>query len=365
MPKEVKEKKERKPNPWHAEIRRCAKAYRERKAKLASEGKKVEVKVRGKKMNISESAFKFKEKGGEVNAKITVGSQKEKKNMKESDMFNQMLQRNINMEVVTERRKRMRAIVEESKDDPWEQPDSMSVEEMWKREQDDSIDILKQIKEVIGNNVKKDDEDVDDEVLLSQMGSKYNPETGEWDDPPSYNAPPYSAMQDLGISQDVGKVAQKQVENKVGFKVEEKPKPKLKEQLAPEPKQTKKRMSAVEEKPDEDDGKDLDFPEPVFAYKGFREVKVEDDDIENPLEREERDIEKYLQVLRNRMAKVKKMRPMTKKALQKKLLKIKELKDKNMKMGLKGAEVKLLVSTINSALFNLANPMGGKMQKSV
>ena len=365
MPKVKKEKvkKERKVNPWHAEIRRCAKDYRARKAGMAGEGKKVEVKVRGKKMKMAESAFKFKEKGGEVMPKITIGSQKEKRAMVEGDMFNQMFQRNINMEVVTEKRKRMKEVMQESKDDPWEQPDDMSVEEMWKRENDESLDILKQIKDIIGNTTSNN-EDIGEPPEYTE----YEDMTDEWEreiEEESQDVSVAERMKQLGIHQDVGKVAQKEVENKVGFKVEEKPKPKPQEQLAPEPKQTKKRMPAVEEKPEKDDGKDLDFPEPIFTYTGFREVKVKDEDIENPLEREERDIEKYLAVLRNRMAKVKKMRPMTKKALQKKLLKIKELKDKNYKMGLKGAEVKLLVATINSAMFNLANPMGGKMQKSV
>ena len=351
--KKEKVKKERKPNPWHDEIRKCAKAYNARKAQMAGEGKKVEVKVRGKKMKMAESAFKFKEKGGEVAPKITIGTQTGKRKMIEADMFNQMFQRNINMEIVSQPKREVKEAEAQADDNPWEQPNDMSVEEMWKREQDESLDILRQIKDIIGNTTSNNDED---------------DEADEWEreiEEESKNVSVAERMKQLGINQDVGKVAQKQVENKVGFNVEEKPKPKPKEQLAPEPKQTKKRMPAVEEKPEEDDGKDLDFPEPIFTYKGFREVKVKDEDIENPLEREERDIEKYLSVLRNRMAKVKKMRPMTKKALQKKLLKIKELKDKNYKMGLKGAEVKLLVATINSAMFNLANPMGGKMQKSV
>jgi hypothetical protein len=120
------------PNPWTDEIKLCAKAYQQKKKQ---KGLNVQITRKGKKVNIKvpKSAFKFKENAGSAGAKFTAGSQKVQKKIIEADKFNQMFQANINSQVMTEPKKRMMAVEEEAKADPWQMPEEerMSVEDYW------------------------------------------------------------------------------------------------------------------------------------------------------------------------------------------------------------------------------------------
>lgn len=129
----------KKPNPWHEEIKLCAKAYQQKKKQ---KGLNVQITRRGKKriVKVPKSAFDFKKDVKFEGAKFTAGSKKVQKQIIEDDKFNQMFKANINSEVMTEPKKRMAAVEAKEDADEWDmaEEEGKSVAELWK-EQTDAI----------------------------------------------------------------------------------------------------------------------------------------------------------------------------------------------------------------------------------